>query len=408
MRTLDTLPLPADVLDLAGWHRDLRGQFPQLAATRDAYLDSSATSQKPQAVLDAVHQYLTTSNANAGRGSYPWANRTTALVEEARHHVRAFLGDPAPERSTVAFVSGATEGLRRVAEDWLAANLRDGDEIVVPLSDHQANLVPWHAVVADLERRGIGVVAHSMPYEPSGDYDVAALAEIVGPRTRFVAATHVHHVFGVDMNVHRIRAAVGPDVVVCLDAAQSIGHLTVDMAELDVDFVVFSGHKAMALPGTGVVWARNQRTSPFAMSGWAGSPNTAGVVSLSAALDWLTRADVAKIDRWTTGLGAILTQGLSELASIEVLGCQASLRLDSEVQRRQGIVTFRHRSIPAGDLGFHLESHGLLVRADHHCQAGAEANPSVRVSTHAYTTVDEVVRLVDVLYRLDEEHPWHA
>lgn len=408
MRTLDTRPLPADLLDLAGWHRDLRSQFPQLVASGDAYLDSSATSQKPQAVLDAVHRYLTTTNANAGRGSYPWANRTTALVEEARHHVRSFLGDPAPERSTVAFVSGATEGLRRVAEDWLAENLRDGDEIVIPVSDHQANVVPWRAVVADLARRGVRVVAHPMPYESSGDYDVAALAEIVGPRTRFVAATHVHHVFGVDMNVHRLRAAVGTDVVVCLDAAQSIGHLAVDLGELDVDFVVFSGHKAMALPGVGVVWARNERTSHFAMSGWAGSPNTAGVVSLSAALDWLTRADVGKIDRWTTGLGAVVTQGLSELASIEVLGCQASLRLDSDVQRRQGIVTFRHRSIPAGDLGFHLESHGLLVRADHHCQAGAEAHPSVRVSTHAYTTVDEVVRLLDVLFRLDEEHPWHA
>lgn len=408
MYTLHTLPLPADLLDLAGWHRDLRAQFPQLVAAREAYLDSSATSQKPQAVLDAVHRYLTTTNANAGRGSYPWANRATAVVEEARHHVRSFLGDPVPERSSVSFVSGATEGLRRVAEDWLAENLRDGDEIVVPLSDHQANVVPWHAAVADLGRRGIRVVAHPMPYEPSGDYDIAALAEIVGPRTRFVAATHVHHVFGVDMNVHRIRATVGPDTIVCLDAAQSIGHLPVDVAGLDVDFVVFSGHKAMALPGTGVVWARNERTSPFTLSGWAGSPNTAGLVSLSAALDWLTRADVARIDRWTTGLGAVLTQGLSELASFEVLGCQASLRLDSGVQRRQGIVSFRHRGIPAGDLGFHLESHGLLVRADHHCQAGTEVHPSVRVSTHAYTTVDEVVRLVDVLHRLDEEHPWHA
>lgn len=403
-----TLALPPDVVELTDWHRATRSEFPQLVGSREAYLDSSATSQKPQAVLDAVNRYLTTSNANAGRGSYPWANRTTALVEDARDHVRSFLADPAPEQSTVTFVSGATEGLRRVAEDWLAKTLRDGDEIVVPLDDHQANVVPWYDVVSDLDRRGIRVVAHAMPYEPSGDYDMAALAEVVGPRTRFVAATHVHHVYGTDMNVQRIRHVVGPEVVVCLDSAQSIGHLDVCVAALDVDFVVFSGHKAMALPGIGVVWARNERTPRFAASGWAGSPNTAGVVSLSAALEWLTHAGLDRIDRWTTGLGAIVTHGLSELPSVEILGCQSSLHLDSEVQRRQGIVTFRHRAIPAGDLGFHLESHGLLVRADHHCQAGEDRAASVRVSTHAYTAVDEVLRLLDVLHQLEQERPWHA
>jgi len=393
-------------VDLLEWHRHVRAQFPQILTAGAAYLDSSATSQKPQVVLDAVVEYLTTCNANAGRGSYPWANRTTRRIEQVRAQVKDFLGDPDAGSSSVHFVSGATEALRRVATDHLAGALRAGDEIVLPAADHQANAVPWHDVVRDLARRGIPVTAHAMPYEPSGDYDTAALAELVGPRLRFVAVTHVHHVYGADMNVHRIRRVVGEDVVICLDAAQSVGHLPVDLAALDVDFLAFSGHKAMALPGVGVLWAGNRRAPRFELAGWAGSPNTAGILSLGAALAWLAEADPVRIDRWTTGLGAVLTAGLADLPSVEVLGCQASLGLHSEVQRRQGIVSFRHRHLAAGDLGFYLESQGYLVRADHHCQAGAGDLPSVRVSTHAYTSPEEISGLLDRLHTLEEERPW--
>ncbi|WNV77623.1 aminotransferase class V-fold PLP-dependent enzyme [Geodermatophilus sp. DSM 44513] len=392
--------------ELLAWHHRVRAQFPQIVNSPAAYLDSSATSQKPRAVLDAVIDYLTTTNANAGRGSYPWANRTTRLIEQVREQVKHFLGDPGPQESSVHFVGGATEALRRVATDWLASALRTGDEIVVPGGDHSANAVPWHDVVRDLARRGISVIAHAMPYETSGDYDTAALAALIGPRLRFVAVTHVHHVYGVNMNVHRVRRVAGEDVVICLDAAQSVGHLPVDLAALDVDFLAFSGHKAMALPGVGVLWAGNRRTPRFELAGWAGSANTAGIVSLGAALTWLAEADPARIDRWTTGLGAVLTDGLADLPSIDVLGCQASLRRDSDVQRRQGIVTFRHRHLPAGDLGFYLESQGHLVRADHHCQAGRDRLPSVRVSTHAYTSPEEISGLLDQLRVLEEKRPW--
>lgn len=281
------------VLDeLARWQRGIRAQFPIIVANPEqAYLDSAATSQKPQAVLDAVHAYLTTGNANAGRGSYPWANATTALVERTRQRVADFLGDPDPGRSGVHFVSGATEGLRAVARDWLPGQLRDGDEIIVPFADHQANLLPWLEAQELLARQGVRIVVRELPYQSgSQDYDPVALAELVSERTAFVAATQVHHVYGGNMNVHRIRAAVGPSVPICLDAAQSVGHLPVDVGALDVDFVVFSGHKAMALPGTGALWARNLRGPRFTPGGWTGTPNTSGIASLAAALDWLAAA----------------------------------------------------------------------------------------------------------------------
>ncbi|KJS63727.1 aminotransferase class V-fold PLP-dependent enzyme [Streptomyces rubellomurinus] len=399
-----TLEDCGELNELLPWHRELRAQFPIVAnSPGQAYLDSAATSQKPQAVLDAVLRYLTTANANAGRGTYTWANATTALVERTRARVARFLGDPAPlEHSGVHFTSGATEGLRTVARDWLPGHLRDGDEIVVPFADHQANLLPWLEARDLLADRGVHVTVRELPYDPaSHDYDPAALARLVTPRTAFVAATHVHHVYGADMNVHRIRAAVGPDVPICLDAAQSVGHLPVDVGALDVDFVVFSGHKAMALPGTGAVWARNTRGPRFRPGGWAGTPNTCGIAGLEAALDWLDAAGTDRIRRWNTALAARLTDGLRRSASYQVLGCQLSLAADSAVQRREGIVTFRHRAIGSNDLGFVLASHGLMVRADGHCQARAgEADSSVRVSLHVYNTPEEVDRLLAVLLAL--------
>ncbi|MGW0076003.1 aminotransferase class V-fold PLP-dependent enzyme [Streptomyces cellulosae] len=389
------------------WQALARAQFPIITAHPElVYLDSAATSQKPQAVLDAVHTYLTTTNANAGRGTYPWANRTTELVEQARERVKSFLGDPAPDHSTVLFTGGTTEGLRTVARDWLTGHLTDGDEILVPFADHQANLEPWLETQRLLSERGTEVRVRALPRQASGDYDHRALADAVGPRTRFVAATHVHHVYGGDMNVHRIRAAVGPEVPICLDAAQSVGHLPLRLADsaLDVDFVVFSGHKTLALPGTGAVWARNTRGPALLPRGWQGTPNTAGIVSLMAAFDWLDAISVDRIAAHVSGLAGRLTDRLRRLDAYEILGCPASLAADSALpaaQRRHGIVTFRHRDIPSDDLGFILFSHGFMVRADSLCQAGADNKEgSVRVSLHVYNTGEEIDHLLEVLASL--------
>ncbi|MBO0882276.1 MAG: aminotransferase class V-fold PLP-dependent enzyme [Mycobacterium sp.] len=386
--------------ELASWQLQLRAQFPILEAHPGvAYLDSAATTQKPQPVLDTVHTYLTTTNANAGRGTYPWANATTALVERTRNRVKHFLNDPNPDHSAVHFTSGTTEGLRAVARDWLAGLLDDGDEIIVPFADHQANLSPWLEVRELLARAGIKIMVHELPHQSaSGDYDPAALSSLVGPRTRFVATTHVHHVFGADMNVHRIRQVVGPDVPICLDAAQSIGHRPVSVADLDVDFVVFSGHKAFALPGIGAIWARQTRGPALQLGGWSGTPNTVGIASLEAALDWLDTAGLERIERWCTALAARLTDGLSRLHTYQVLGCQQSLSADSPVQQRHSIVTFRHREISSNDLGFILYGQGFMIRSDSHCQAGiAPTDNSVRISLHVYNAPDQIDALLSAL-----------
>jgi cysteine desulfurase / selenocysteine lyase len=400
MITLTGQQADAVLTRLESWQAGLHAQFPIFERHPGlAYLDSAATTQKPQAVLEAVQDYLTTANANAGRGSYTWANVTTELVEHGRSRIKEFLADPHPSASTVEFTSGTSEGLRAVAE-WLTGWLRDGDEIIVPFGDHNANHVPWLEAEDRLAERGTKITVHPLPVDPaSGDYDHRALPERVNERTRFVAATHVHHVYGADLNVHRIREVVGPDVPICLDAAQSVGHLPTSVAELDVDFVAFSGHKTMALPGIGAVWARNRRGPAFALGGWAGSPNTVGVLSLTTALDWLTRAGLADIRSWNSALAVRLAVGLHRLPDIEILGCQQSLAADSTVQRREGTVAFRHTRIPSGDLGFALAGEGFMVRADSHCQAGRDPldDGSVRVSAHVYNTPHEIDRLLAAL-----------
>ncbi|MGX6608052.1 aminotransferase class V-fold PLP-dependent enzyme [Micromonosporaceae bacterium Da 78-11] len=389
--------------DLRQWQCGVRAQFPIIAGHPDvAYLDSAATAQKPQRVLDDVLNYLTTANANAARGTYPWANRTTARIEQARDRVRRFLDDPTPDRSGVHFLSGTTEGLRAVARDWLTEHLRDGDEIIVPLADHSANSLPWLEAADLLRRQGAGIRVRPMPYDAAHEYDVGRLAGMINDRTRLIVATHVHHVYGGDMNVHRLRAVAGPDIAICLDAAQGIGHLPLSVTGLDVDFVVFSGHKAMALPGIGVIWARNRRGPAYAPAGWAGSPNTSGIVSLVSALDWLDTTGLDRITRWNTALAARLTEGLRHLPSYEILGCASSLAADSPVQRRPSIVTFRHHDIGSNDLGFILAGEGLMVRADEHCQGEqGEKTASVRVSLHVYNTVEEVDRLLAAVSALE-------
>ncbi|MFI6315463.1 aminotransferase class V-fold PLP-dependent enzyme [Nocardia fusca] len=400
---MTTVTNPNAVLDrLAGWQQQLRAQFPIIANNPElAYLDSAATSQKPQAVLDAVTDYLTTANANAARGSYPWATATTAHIESARQRVRTALGDTGSD-SGVEFVDGTSAGLRAVA-GWLADLLVDGDEIIVPFGDHEANLRPWLDLRDDLSRRGIRVTVLPMPVDPaSGDYDHRALPSLISERTRFIAVTHVHHVFGADMNVHRVRAAAGPEVLICMDAAQSVGHRPVSVAELDVDFLVFSGHKMLALPGVGAVWARNRRGPRFAVRGWTGTPNTAGIISLTSAFDWLDAAGPADIGAWTSALSARLTGGLTGLEGVRVLGCQNSLAAAAPVQRRESIVTFRHARVRSDDLGFVLADEGIMVRADNHCQAGRRSDDhAVRVSVHIYNIPEEIDRVLEVVRRCE-------
>ena len=338
-----------------------------------AYLDSAATAQKPQAVLDAVQHYLTTCNANAGRGTYPWANRTTALVERGP---RAGQGRSSatrePERSARALHQRHDRGAAdRRAATGCAPYLRDGDEIVVPFADHQANI----AAVAGGRRacwrgRACGSRVMPMPYQAAPrDYDHRALADAGRPadpvRRRHPRAPRLRR-------RHERAPASGrpwaPTRSICLDAAQSVGSSAGVRGRRWTSTSWSSpGTRRWPCPAPARCGRGRHavpRFAPGRLERHARTPRASS--SLAAALDWLDAAGLDRIERWTVGLATRLTDGLRRLDAYEILGCRASLAAGSAVQRRHGIVTFRHRGIASDDLGFILfepRFHGALPTA---------------------------------------------
>ena len=238
----------------------LRDQFPALVSSpQTSYLDSASTTQKPRQVTDTVIRYLTQQTANVGRGAYPWATRLVEEVESVRLRVAAFIH--ADFTDEVVFTPGATAGLNAVAISWGLANLVDGDEILYSERDHVSAVYPWLNLRDVLARFGVTVRLVPYPLAGNGEADTDALLSLVSPRTRLIAASHLHNVYGTLTTLEELRGHLDPDVLLCFDCSQSIGHIPVDVMALRADFAVFSGHKMFALPGTGVLYC-NARTHP--------------------------------------------------------------------------------------------------------------------------------------------------
>lgn len=385
------------------WVESIRAQFPILDNNPTvAYLDNSATSQKPTAVLDRIDEYSVTINANVARGAYAWASHTAHDLQAAEQTVcRALQSD-----GHITWTSGASDGLHRVATTIVGQNLVNGAEVIVPHADHGALLTAWQCAQHELAQRGLNISLVPMPYEPdSGDYDYRQLSELVTERTAVVNATSTHHVFGNNMNLHRLRPAIGEGPVVVVDAAQTIGHEPFYPATLGVDHLVFSGHKAYGPFGAGAIWSDAKHEDALTASHWAGTPNVTGVLGLAAGLEWAMECGLDRIHEWKQEVLIPLTDYLARSASYSVRGCQDSLLRESNVQRRSGICSFRHHTTKAQDVAFVLESHDLYVRADAHCQASNLGqngpDPSVRVSVAPFTTHDEIQRLITALKEIE-------
>lgn len=389
----------------------IRPEFPFFAAHPDViYFDSAATTQKPLRVIDAVADQLGPSCATVGRSGHRLARSATAMVRTARNEVAAFIG---AEPEDVAFTSGATESLNIVAFQWGMANLRDGDEVMVCLDDHAAAVKPWIEVQNRLAESGIDVRVVSFEICDHGDYDTADLASKLSPRTRLVALSHLHHVSGMEMELARLRATIPESVVISLDAAQSVGHIAVDVPSLGVDFISFSGHKMFASPGVGVLWVRPARrhemraarfggasTGEFANRGddglativEAGTPNIAGIRSMLEAVRFINELGIERIEGRLLDLTQRLLNQLRSLPKIRFAPGPA--RCPCAVGH--GILSFTVDDVTSMDVGFVLDSESIFVRAGGHCQAvpGRGLSDAVRVSLHIYNTEQEIDRFV--------------
>lgn len=393
--------------DRVDWRR-LRARFPYFASNADTiYLDSAATTQKPDVVLESAYRTLSVNCANAGRGVYRSATRLASDVEEAREKVRRFLN--AAGDDLVLFTSGASESLRVVGEILAPRALEAGDEVLLCEEDHRASVLPLKNAVAELARRGKHVSIETLDVRRHGAIDIDALAGRLGAKSRLVSLTHIHNVFGNDLRVDRLRGSLPARTLVSLDASQSVGHIPVDVRELPIDFLSFSAHKMFGLPGTGILWVRAAIADELELRGRSTglraaldlqdylehkTLNIPGIVALGAAIDFIEGIGVDSMSERLAVLTQRLLRGLRSIGVIQFLPGAAHWACPCG----HGILSFRIPRIRSSDVGFILDAEGICVRTGTHCMwSGSRSEESIRVSMHVYNTEDEVDRFVGVL-----------
>lgn len=386
---------------------DLRQEFPFFVENPGlAYLDNSATTQKPKVVIDAMANHLSSDIANPGRGSYRLATRLHGSIEHVREQVARFIG--APDPAGIAFTAGATASLNAVATCWGRHNLQQDDEILLSRSDHSANVEPWLQVARE---NGAEIVEYKRT--ASGDPDIADLVARVSARTKVIVLTHVHSVFGERTSVAEIRRRTDDRIVISLDAAQSVGHTAVDISKLGADFVSFSAHKMFGPPGVGVMWASPRVLTEmravtfgggiFDRQGLAslieaGTLNTLGIVGLGAAITFLDTIGIDTISRRLATTSRYLVDALEQMAHVELL---PGIAYSTGCGLGYGIVSFRVRGMDAADVGFILDDSNICVRTGGHCITDSQlAGNSVRVSLHVYNTDAELERLCQAIASL--------
>jgi cysteine desulfurase / selenocysteine lyase len=356
----------------------VRTDFPILATTvrgkRLAFLDTAASSQRPQVVIEAMSHYERTSHANVHRGVYELSQKATDAFEGARERVRKFLN--AASLREIVFTRGTTESINLVAQSW-GGRLGPGDEILITWMEHHANIVPWQMLC---ERSG--ATLRVAPIDLRGELDVAAFEALLSPRTKMVAFTQISNSLGTVLPVERLLAAakrVG--ALTLIDGAQAVAHQRIDVRALDCDFYVFSSHKLYGPTGLGVLYAREAvladmppwqgggdmiRTVAFTGSTWAelphrfeaGTPHISGAVGLATAIDYLESLGIEAVHAHEQRLLARATQALRAVPGLRIVG---------EAARKAGVISFVLDDVHPHDLGTILDAEGVAVRTGHHC-----------------------------------------
>ena len=378
------------------------------------YLDNSATTQKPKAVLDALQRYYFEQNANVHRGVHTLSGRATDLYDAARITAQRFLHAADPRE--IVYVRGTTEGINLVAQTWGRANIGKGDEIVLTEMEHHSNIVPWHILAQEKGAR-IRVV----PLTPSGELRLDELEKLLSERTKIVAVTHVSNVLGtVNPVADIVRMAKKRGITVLVDGAQAVAHTAVDVQALGCDFYAFSAHKIFGPTGIGVLYGRAAllEAMPVYQGGGgmigrvafgnityadlpykyeAGTPNIAGAIGMGAAMEYVMAIGLDRIAAYEQELLAYATQRLSAVPGLRLTGTAA---------HKAAVLSFVLEDVHPHDVGTILDREGVAIRAGHHCcqplmgHLGVPA--TARASFALYNTRDEVDVLIKALGTVHE------
>lgn len=393
----------------------LRKDFPILSrpvhGKRLVYLDNAATTQKPQAMIDALVGYYSKYNANVHRGVHTLAEEATAAFESTRGKVARLIGSEGPQQ--IIFTRNTTESINLVAASWGNKHVKEGDEILLTQMEHHSNLVPWIMLA---QRTGAKI--RHIPITPDGRLDLSKLDSLITPRTRVVSVVHVSNVLGTINPVAEIaERAHRAGALVVVDGAQSVPHMPVNVHDLGADLFAFSAHKMMGPTGVGVLWGRADlldEMDPYMGGGemirevcldsvtwndvpWkfeAGTPNIADVVAFGAAIEYLLDLGLENVRQHEEELTDYALARLRPLKNITLYGPPSAAL-------RAGVVTFNDADIHPHDLATILDHHGVAVRAGHHCAQplvkllGAVA--TARASFYVYNDTDDVDELVVAL-----------
>ena len=385
------------------------------------YLDSGATSQKPNQVLEAERNYYEQHNANVHRGAHTLGDEATNLLMESRQATAKFIGASDQE---IIFVRNTTEAINLVAYSWGLDNLKEGDVIVTTLMEHHANLVPWQEV-----GRRTGAKVEVVGLTPDGQVDMDDYRNKLKLHPKLVSFVQVSNALGtINPVAEMTKLAHKVGAVVLVDGAQAVPHMRVDIGEIGCDFYAFSGHKMLGPMGIGVLWGKRallEKMSPFLTGGgminevytdhstWAelpekfeaGTPNVAGAVGLMSAIKYLEKlglpaqAGMDNVREHDKQLVAYSIQQLQKIKEIRILGPKDS-------SQRSGSVSFEYQGVHAHDIAAILDSQGVAVRSGHHCtmplhnSLGVAA--SIRASFNVYTTKDDIDALVEALKKVKE------
>jgi cysteine desulfurase/selenocysteine lyase len=373
------------------------------------YLDSGASAQKPQAVIDAISHAYSNEYANVHRGLHFLSNAATDAYEKARETVRRFLN--APSVDTVIFTKSTTEAINTVAYGWGMPNIGEGDEIVLSIMEHHSNIVPWHFI---RERQGAKLVW--APVREDGSFDLEAFEACLSPRTKLVAITHMSNVLGTVTPMRDIvEIAHRRGIPVLVDGSQAAVHMPVDVQALDADFYVFTGHKVYGPSGIGVLYGKAERLEamrPFMGGGEmieevtedkvtynhpphrfeAGTPPIVQAIGLGAALEYMESVGRERIAAHEADLGAYAQERLSRVNSLRIFGTAPG---------KGAIVSFEMQGIHAHDVSMVIDRSGVAVRAGTHCAQPLlkrfGVTSTCRASFAMYNTKAEVDALAEAL-----------
>lgn len=380
------------------------------------YLDNAATSQIPKFVEEKVRDFNEKERANVHRGVHALGLRATNQYESSRQKVANFIG--ANNAKEVIFTSGCTDSLNLVAASFGEQNIQAGDEILVSIMEHHSNLLPWQQLAKRKQAK-----LNFIEINSDGLLDIENLKSKISSKTRIVALTHVSNVLGTINPIKELTdLAHEKGAIVVVDGAQAVGHFPIDVAQLNVDFYAFSGHKMFAPTGIGVLYGKKDlldKMPPYRLGGemianvtregatWAevpykfeaGTPNIAGAIGLGAAIDYLQSLDFELIQKHEQELTSYALEKLKNVSGLTIYGPQKS-------NGRIGVISFNLKNIHPHDLATALDLNGIEVRAGHHCaqplMASLDTESTVRASLSIYNTKDDIDKLVSSLHEAKE------